>query len=42
MGDLGEIIEGRLNTNTAFMTGRLRVEGNMAVAVSFGKIMGSA
>jgi len=42
LGDLGDIMDGRLNTNTAFMTGRLRVEGNMAVAVSFGKIMGSA
>lgn len=40
--DLEQIMTGRLNSNTAFMTGRLRVEGDMAVAVSFGKLMGSA
>lgn len=40
LDDLEQMIAGRLNSNAAFITGRLRVEGDMAVAISLGKLMG--
>lgn len=34
------ILDGRLNPTTAFMTGRLAVDGNMGTAMKLGSVLG--
>ncbi|RMB02664.1 SCP2 sterol-binding domain-containing protein [Eilatimonas milleporae] len=38
--DFGEIASGSLNAQMAFMTGKLRVEGDMSLAMQLGSILG--
>lgn len=38
--DFKEIIAGNLNAQMAFMTGKLRVEGDMGIAMQLGSILG--
>jgi len=39
LSDLGKILNGRLSPTTAFMMGKLKAEGNTAVAISFATIL---
>ena len=40
MADFGEIIAGNLNAQMAFMTGKLKIEGDMGIAMQLGQILG--
>lgn len=40
MGDFIDIAKGRSNPQMAFMTGKLRIEGDMSVAMKLGSILG--
>ena len=40
LGDLEDLISGDLNPTTAFMTGKLKVEGDMSVAMSLSQFVG--
>jgi len=40
MDNFLEIVEGNLNPQMAFMTGKLRVEGDMSLAMQLGSILG--
>lgn len=40
MGDFEEIIAGTLNAQMAFMTGKLKIEGDMGIAMQLGQILG--
>jgi putative sterol carrier protein len=39
IADFVEMAQGRLNGTTAFMTGRLKIKGDMALAVRFGNVL---
>lgn len=39
IGDFVEMAQGRLNGTMAFMTGRLKIKGDMALAVRFGSVL---
>lgn len=39
-GDLQEILNGSLNPQMAFMSGRLQVDGNMALAMQLADVLG--
>lgn len=39
IGDFVEMAQGRLNGTTAFMTGRLKIKGDMALAIRFGGVL---
>lgn len=39
LGDLVDMIEGRLDPMAAFSLGKLRIEGDMAVAMNLGSLM---
>ncbi len=39
IGDFVEMAQGRLNGTAAFMTGRLKIKGDMALAVRFGTML---
>ncbi len=39
-GDFSDIIEGKLNPQMAFMTGKLKVQGDMGLALKLGAILG--
>jgi putative sterol carrier protein len=39
-GDFDEMISGDLNPMTAFMTGKLKIEGDMGVAMKLGSLFG--
>lgn len=39
IADFVEMAQGRLNGTTAFMTGRLKIRGDMALAVRFGNVL---
>ena len=38
-GDLADLIAGELNPTTAFMSGKIKVEGDMSVAMKLGSIV---
>lgn len=38
--DFGEILDGNLNAQMAFMTGKLKVEGDMGIAMQLSSILG--
>ncbi len=40
MGDFMEIAAGKQNAQMAFMMGKLKVEGDMGIAMQLGKILG--
>ena len=40
LDDFNEIIEGSLNAQMAFMMGKLKVEGDMGIAMQLGQILG--
>lgn len=40
LADFRAMTEGRLDGTTAFMMGRLKVEGNMSIAMKLGPILG--
>jgi putative sterol carrier protein len=40
VGDLEKMAAGDLNPMMAFMTGKLKVKGDMAVAMKLGQVMG--
>ena len=40
LGDLEDLISGDLSPTTAFMTGKLKVKGNMGVAMKLQSILG--
>lgn len=39
IGDFVDMAQGRLSGTTAFMTGRLKIKGDMALAVRFGNVL---
>lgn len=39
LDDLESMIAGELNPTTAFMTGKLRIEGDMSVAMALGQLI---
>jgi putative sterol carrier protein len=39
-GDLVDIVSGKLNGQMAFMTGKLKVAGDMALAMKLGSVLG--
>lgn len=38
--DFGEIVAGNLNAQMAFMTGKLKIEGDMGIAMQLGQLLG--
>jgi putative sterol carrier protein len=40
LGDLEDLISGDLNPTTAFMTGKLKIEGDMSVAMALSQLVG--
>ncbi|MCK5041385.1 MAG: SCP2 sterol-binding domain-containing protein [Sphingomonadales bacterium] len=40
MDDFKEIVAGNLNAQMAFMTGKLKIEGDMGIAMQLGQILG--
>ena len=38
-GDLSDIVEGKLNPQMAFMSGKLKVSGDMGLALKLGTIL---
>ena len=40
LGDLEQLIAGTLDPTMAYMTGKLKVEGSMAVAMKLGQLLG--
>lgn len=38
--DFGQILDGSLNAQMAFMTGKLKVEGDMGIAMQLSQILG--
>ena len=40
LGDLEDLISGDLNPTTAFMTGKLKIEGDMSVAMALSQFVG--
>lgn len=40
MDDFKEIVSGDLNAQMAFMTGKLKIEGDMGIAMQLGQILG--
>ncbi|MBB4633653.1 SCP2 sterol-binding domain-containing protein [Sphingosinicella soli] len=40
MSDFLDIVDGTTNPQMAFMTGKLKVEGDMSVALQLGKVLG--
>ncbi len=38
--DFGQVLDGSLNAQMAFMTGKLRVEGDMGIAMQLSQILG--
>lgn len=38
--DFSQIVEGSLNAQMAFMTGKLRVEGDMSIAMQLSQVLG--
>lgn len=40
LDDLESLIAGDLNPTTAFMTGKLKIEGDMSVAMALGQLIG--
>ena len=39
LGDLESLISGDLNPTTAFMTGKIKVEGDMSVAMALSQVL---
>ncbi len=39
-GDFAQIVSGKLNPNMAFMSGKLKIKGDMGLALKLGKILG--
>lgn len=40
LGDLEDMIAGELSPTTAFMTGKVRIEGDMSVAMALSQLIG--
>jgi putative sterol carrier protein len=40
LGDLEELISGELSPTAAFMTGRIKIEGDMSVAMALSQFLG--
>ena len=40
LADFGEVLAGNLNPQMAFMTGKLRVEGDMGIAMQLSQVLG--
>ena len=40
LGDLEDLISGELSPTTAFMTGRIKIEGDMSIAMALSQFLG--